>query len=158
MYNIPESIYKNSKKIKELENGVEHAVDVFSREITKVQKKSIKILIIYNNKDLCKIIETYLIQKGHDCICAVDGRNGLSLIECEKFDAVLLGLTMPEFSGYAIIAALEKDGKLKESNIIVLSPVHIPQSEIEDLLKRGVHSYLRLPVKPDVLVRIVETA
>jgi len=158
MYNTTELIYKNSKKIKDLENGVEYDIDAFSREIAKIQKKSLKILIIYNNKDLCKTLETYLIEEGHDCICAVNGRNGLSLIESEKFDIVLLGLMMPEFSRYDIIDILEKNGKLKETNIIVLSSVHIPQSEIEDLLKRGVYSYLRQPVKPDVLLRILENS
>ena len=158
MYNTTELIYKKSEKIKDLENGVEYDIDAFSREIAKIQKKSLKILIIYNNKDLCKTLETYLIKEGHDCICAVNGRNGLSLIESEKFDVVLLGLLMPEFSRYDIIDTLEKNGKLKETNIIVLSSVHIPQSEIEDLLKREVYSYLRQPVKPDVLLRILENS
>ncbi len=157
MYNIPESLYKNGKKIKELANRVEYYTDTSSREITKIQKKSLNTLVIHNNKSLCKIFETYLIREGHDSICAFDGRNALSLIGNKKFDVVLLGLTMPDFSGYDIIDDLEKKGKLKENNIIVLSSVHLSQSEIEDLLKRGVYSYLRLPVKPDVLVRIVET-
>ena len=157
MYNTTELIYKNSKKIMDLENGVEYDIDEFSREISKIQKKSLKILIIYNNKDLCKILETYLIEEGHDCICAVNGRNGLSLIEKEKFDVVLLGLMTPEFSRYDFIDALEKKVKLKETNVIVLSSVDIPQSEIEDLLKRGVYSYLRQPVLPDMLLRILKT-
>jgi len=157
MYDTTELIYENSKKIKESENRLEYTVDAFSKEITKIQKKSLKTIIIHNNKNLCKIFETYLIREGHDSICAFDGRNALSLIENEKFDAVLLGLTMSDFSGYDIIDALEKKGKLKENNIIVLSSVHLSQSEIEDLLKRGVYSYLRLPVKPDVLVKILET-
>lgn len=136
---------------------LEYDIDTFSKEITKIQTKSLKTLIIHNNKDLCKVFETYLIREGYDSICAFDGRNALSLIENEKFDAVLLGLTMSDFSGNDIIDALEKKGKLKENNIIVLSSVHLSQSEIEDLLERGVYSYLRLPVKPDVLVRILET-
>jgi len=157
MYNPTEITYKNGKKIRDLENGVEYDIDAFFREITKIQKKSLNTLIFHNNKNLCKNFETHLIREGHDSICAFDGRHALSLIEKEKFDVVLLGLTMPDFSGYDIIDALEKKGKLKENNIIVLSSVHLSQSEIEDLLKRGVYSYLRLAVKPDVLVRIVET-
>lgn len=116
-----------------------------------------KILIVYHKKDLCQMLDTYLTQKGHDCICAVDGRNGLSLIEKEKFDAVLLGLKMLGFSGYDIIDALEKNGKLKENNIIVFSAAHLSQSEIEDLLKRDVYSYLRMPVKLDVLLKTLGT-
>jgi len=99
---------------------------------------------------------TWLKKEGHDCTC-VDGRNGLSLIETGKFDVVLLDLALPEFRGYDIINVLEKDGKLRKSNIIILSTSHLPQSEIEGLLKRGVFSYLQQPVKPNVLLRILET-
>ena len=73
------------------------------------------------------------------------------------FDAVLLGLTMPNFSGYDAIDALEKSGKLKENKIIIFTANHLSQSEIENLLKRGVYSYLGLPVKLDILLKILET-
>ena len=147
---------RDSDLVRVEKRHVKYDIDEFSKEITKIQKKSLKTLIIHN-KNLCKIFETYLIREGHDSICAFDGRNALSLIESEKFDAVLVGLTMSDFSGYDIIDALEKKGKLKENNIIVLSSVHLSQSEIEDLLERGVYSYLILPVEPDVLVKILET-
>ena len=42
--------------------------------------------------------------------------------------------------------------------IIILSVTQLSQSEIEDLLKRGVYSYLKQPVKPEILLKIVETA
>jgi len=150
-----DKIDSNSERVEK--NHIEYDIDMFSREIIKIRKKSKNILVIYNNRSLCKLFETYLKQEGHDCICAVDGRNGLSLIETEKFDAVLLGIAFPEFSGYDIISILEEDGKLRKSNIIILSASHLPQSEIEDLLKRGIRSYLQQPVKPDVLLRILET-
>jgi len=136
---------------------IEYDIDTFTSEITKIRKNSKNILIIYNNKSLCKMFEAYLKHEGHDCIYAVDGRSGLSLIETKKFDVVLLGLTLPEFSGYDIINVIEKNGKLKKSNIIILSASYLPQSEIENLLKRGICSYLQQPVKPDVLLRILET-
>ena len=147
---------RDSDSVRVEKRHLEYDIDEFAKEITKIQKKSLKILIIYNNKDLCKSIETYLIKEGHDCIYAVIDRNALSLIESEKFDAVLLGTTMQEFSGYDIINALEKKGKLKENNIIVFDVLGLSQSLIEELLKRGVYSYLKLPVKPDVLLRILE--
>jgi len=159
LYNLPlQLIYKNGERVKDLERRIEYDIDIFSNEINKIQKKSKNILVIYNNRSLCKIFEAYLKQEGHDCICAVDGRNGLSLIETGKFDVVLLGLALPEFSGYDIINVLEEDRKLRKSNIIILSASHLPQSEIEELLKRWICSYLQQPVKPDVLLRILETA
>ena len=116
-----------------------------------------KILIAYHNKNICMMLENFLIKMGHDCSCAVDGRNGLSLIEKGKFDAVLLGLTMPNFSGYDVIDALEKSGELKENKIIIFTALHLSQSEIEDFFKRGVYSYFGLPVKLDILLETLET-
>jgi len=116
-----------------------------------------KILIVYHNEAICMNLEDFLTKKGHDCSCAVDGRNGLSFIEKGKFDAVLLGLTMPNFSGYDVIDALEKSGKLKENNIIIFTAPHLSQSEIENFIKRGVYSYFGLPVKLDILLKTLET-
>ena len=62
MYNPTEIKYKNGKKIKDLENGVEYDRDTFSKEITKIQKKSLNTLIFHNNKNLCKNFETHLIR------------------------------------------------------------------------------------------------
>ena len=135
---------------------VESNIDPLPKEIIKIRNKSKNILVIYKNDSLCKMFGTCLKKKGHDCTCVVDGRNGLSLIETGKFDVVLLGLALPEFSGYDIINVLEKNGKLRKSNIIILSVSQISQSEIEDLLKRGVYSYLKQPVKPEILLEIVE--
>lgn len=148
---------RDSDSIRVEKSHMQYDIDAISREITKIQKKSMKILIVNSNESLCKMLETYLIRKGHDCLCAIDGRNGLSLIENEKFDVVLLGLTMPNFNGYDVIDALEKSEKLKKNKIIIFTAVHLSQSEIEDLLKRGVYSYVRQPVKLDVLLRILKT-
>ena len=135
---------------------VESNIDPLPKEIIKIRNKSKNILVIYKNDYLCKMFGTCLKKEGHNCTCVVDGRNGLSLIETGKFDVVLLGLALPEFSGYDIINVLEKNGKLRKSNIIILSASQLSQSEIEDLLKRGVYSYLKQPVKPEILLEIVK--
>ncbi len=116
-----------------------------------------KILVIDSNKTICGMLSDYFTKEGHDCLCAVDGRNGLSLILKEKYDAVLLCLKMPEFSGYDLIDALEEKGKLRESNIIVFTSVHLSESEIKELERRGVCSYLRQPAKLDVILKAIET-
>ena len=159
MYNITTLLKeeRDSDSIRVEKRQLEYDTNTIPREISKIRKKTIKLLIVYNKENLCKMLETSLIKRGLDCIGVVDARIGLSLIEREKFDAVLLDLMMPGFSGYDIIDALEKNGKLKENNIIIFTAVHHSQSEIEDLLERGVYSYLRQPVRLDALVRILET-
>jgi DNA-binding response OmpR family regulator len=84
--------------------------------------------------------------KGHECIPANDGRNGLQLLENEKFDIVTLDIAMPEFSGFDVVDALDKDGKSENQNIIVLTAVPLSDEEEHQLKQKGVKAILRKPV------------
>jgi len=70
-----------------------------------------------------------------------------------------LDLAMPEFDGYAVIKDLEENDMLKDHKIIVFTASTITQEELDDLVKRGVTSYILKPIDIDVLLsKLVETA
>ena len=94
-------------------------INTSTNTINEKDVKTKKMLIVDSNKDLCTMFTKYLIKCGHDCVCAVDPRNGLSLIQKQKFDLILLNLQDQGFNGYDVIDALEKDGGLKENKIFV---------------------------------------
>ncbi len=119
----------------------------------------LNILIIDDNEQITKMLTTFLELKNHNCTITNDGRQGLSLIEEEKFDVVLLDLAMPEFDGYAVIDALESKDLLKSSKIIVFTASTISQQELDKLVSRGVNSYILKPIDIDVLLaKIIEAA
>ena len=70
-----------------------------------------KLLIIDDTKSITDMLCSYLELKGHECVPANDGRNGLQLLENENFDIVTLDIAMPEFSGFDVMDTLNKDGK-----------------------------------------------
>jgi len=115
-----------------------------------------KVLIIEDNKDLATMLSRILEVNRHNCIVSNDGKNGLSLLQSGKFDAVVLDLGMPEFTGFDVIDALEKDGRLKEQKIIVLTAKDLPKEEIEELKRRGVHACFKKPVSMDVLAEALQ--
>ena len=104
---------------------------------------------------LTKALSKFLSANGYEHTVSHDGREGLKLIQEEKFDKILLDMSMPEFSGYDILDSLEKSGKIKELNIIVFSASSISNSEIEEFKKRGI-SFLKKPVKLDELLKELE--
>ncbi|CUR51014.1 CheY-like receiver [Nitrosotalea devaniterrae] len=112
-----------------------------------------KILVVDDNKSICNMLQKFLEIKGHDCTVSLDGRNALDLMLHQKFDFVILDLTMPEFSGYDVIEELEKNGKVEEQNIILLTAASLTTDIINSLLKRGVKSCLKKPITPDVLLK-----
>lgn len=112
-----------------------------------------KILVIDDNESIARMLKTFLELRGHECIPNLNGRNALDLMMREIFDAVILDLAMPEFSGYDIIDALEKNGRIKDQNIIVLTATSsVGTDEANSLLKKGVKSILKKPVTPEVLL------
>ena len=115
-----------------------------------------KILLIDDNKSLTKALSKFLSAKGYEHTVSNGGREGLKLIQEQKFDKILLDLSMPEFSGHDVINSLEKSRKIKELKIIVFSALSISDSDIEQFKKRGIVSFLKKPVKLDELLKELE--
>ena len=116
-----------------------------------------KILLIDDNESMTNAICKAIELKGYQCKPSNDGREGLKLIQEERFDKILLDLSMPEFSGYDILDSLGNSEKIKELKIIVFTAASISDEEIKKLKDRGIISFLKKPVKLDELIKEVET-
>lgn len=115
-----------------------------------------RVLIIDDNPDITKLVSSYMAMNNHECHTANDGRNGLNLIENQSYDVVLLDLAMPSFSGTDIIHELANKDKLKDQKVVIFTATSKPDSEIDQLIKLGVHSCLKKPIDPDELVSYLE--
>jgi len=114
-----------------------------------------KILGIDDNEDLLEVCETVLISDGHEFTGISNGKEGLQALKDKKFDAVLLDLSMPEFSGMDVIDALVKDGIMDKQKVIIFTATTPTKEEIEIFLEKGGHSILKKPIDPDDLSKFV---
>jgi len=115
------------------------------------------ILAIDDNEDILNLLKTVLTSKGHNFTQASNGKDGIKLIEGQRFDAILLDLAMPEFSGLDVIESLKKIGKIGYQNIILFTASSATDKEIDVLLKYdGIKSCIRKPVDINVLIKKVE--
>ena len=125
----------------------------------KEEMKKLDILIVDDNEQITKMLTTFLELKEHKCTVANDGKEGLSIIKENNHDVVLLDLAMPEFDGYSVIKDLEESNTLKDHKIIVFTASTITQEELDELVSRGVTSYILKPIDIDVLhSKLIETA
>ncbi len=111
-----------------------------------------RILLIDDNEKITKMLSTFLRLNGHECVVTNEGKAGIDLINGQKFDVILLDLAIPQFSGYDIIDAIEKEGKLREYNIIVFTASSISKEKIDDLVTRGIKDYILKPTDLDELL------
>jgi len=115
------------------------------------------ILGIDDNEDILKLLKTVLTSKGHDFTQVGNGKDGVKLIEEQNFDAVLLDLAMPEFSGLDVVESLKKSNKLKDQKIIIFTASSATDKEIGELLQNeGVASCIRKPVDIKILIKKIE--
>ncbi|MDH3676779.1 MAG: response regulator [Nitrosopumilus sp.] len=112
-----------------------------------------KVLLIDDNQDITGLLSKFFRIEGFENVVTNDPRNGLERIKKEKYDVILLDISMPEFSGWDIIHALEKEKILKDQKIIIFSADSFTKSKVNALLKKkGIHGYLEKPIQLDKLL------
>jgi len=92
-----------------------------------------------------------------ECDVSNGGRNGLSLIESNNYDAVILDISMPEFSGIDVVNALNESGKIKENKIIIMTASVQGDEDLAHLKEKGVHTILKKPVEIDALLSTIKS-
>ena len=118
--------------------------------------KQMKILIIDDDKKIANMYKTVLETNEMQVTVSLGGKKGLELIEKGGYDAILLDIAMPDFSGYDVMDALEKKGKLQEHKIIIVTASVLSDDAIDDLKKRGVFDILPKPVAISTLLNAVK--
>ncbi len=117
---------------------------------------AMRVCIIDDNTSITGMFSKLLKMEGHEVVVANDGRTGLSLLENDKFDATILDISMPEFSGIDVVDALNESGRIKEQNIVILTASSSSNEELDKLKTKGVREILKKPLQLDSLVATLE--
>lgn len=67
-----------------------------------------KILIVDDDKEMCKEIKEVLCDEGYDVSMSHDGLEGYSLIKEGGFDLVLLDVRLPHMNGLEILKSVRE--------------------------------------------------
>ncbi len=114
-----------------------------------------KILGIDDNEDLLNLCRVVLTSDGHEYTGINNGREGLETIKNEKFDVVLLDLSMPKFSGMDVMNALVEENIMNKQKVVIFTAMSPTKKELDQFLEKGAHSVLRKPFDPDILSEFV---
>ncbi len=121
-----------------------------------VVQDTMKVCIIDDSQSFTGLFSKLLKREGHKVVVASDGRTGLSLLENDKFDATILDISMPEFSGIDVVDALNKSGRIKEQKVVILTASSSSNEELDKLKEKGVREILKKPLQLDSLVATLE--
>jgi len=115
---------------------------------------SLRILTIDDSKTMRDMLMLTLVDAGFDVIQAVDGQDGIDMLEKEKVDVVITDINMPRMDGYEVVRQLRMRPEHKTTPILVLTT----ESELEKKSMGrdvGATGWMVKPFDPDRLVETV---
>ena len=101
-----------------------------------------KILVIDDERSIRNTIKEILEYEKYQVLAAVDGSEGLELIEQTSFDAILCDIKMPEMDGMEVLG---KALKMTDSPIIMISG-HGNIDIAVEAIKKGAFDYISKPL------------
>lgn len=91
--------------------------------MTTPVSRSKKILVIDDEPDVVRYLETLLQDNGYSTVSAGNGREGLEKMRAERPDLVCLDITMPETSGIRFYRETSQDPELAKTPVVVVTAV-----------------------------------
>ncbi len=114
-----------------------------------------KILIVDDIEDNRDILARRLKKRGYLYDMAENGAIALNKITQEKFDLVLLDITMPEIDGYTVLKTIKSDNVLRNIPVIMISAITEMDSIIR-CIEMGAEDYLTKPFNATLLYARVQ--
>ena len=110
-----------------------------------------RILVVDDDKQIVRLVQSYLEQAGFAVLTAYDGAAALRTIRTERPDLVVLDLMLPDQDGWSITRSVRADASQANLPIIMLT------ARVEDTdkivgLELGADDYMAKPFNPRELV------
>lgn len=113
-----------------------------------------RILVVDDDKDIVRLLRSYLEKEGFTVLFAYDGTSALHTLRREKPDLLVLDLMLPDKDGWEITRLIRHDRLLQALPIIMLT------ARVEDTdkvvgLEMGADDYVTKPFNPrEVVARV----
>ena len=120
-----------------------------------MENEPIRLLLIDDEERFLSTTQKLLAKKGMHILTAANGTIGLSLLENNPVDVVVLDVKMPGMSGTGILKKIRK--QFPDTEVIMLTGHATVQSAVGGI-KQGAYDYLMKPCDIDVLAEKIRAA
>ena len=115
-----------------------------------------KVLLIDDNDEITGMISFFLDSNNTSCKIANDGKDGLERIKSEKYDMILLDLSIPQFSGFDIFVYLKQNDLLKTNNVLLFTSSNTSRENNQEMVEAGIKGILKKPISIDLIIETIE--
>ncbi len=117
-------------------------------------QKGLRILAGEDNAVNQAVLKAFLDQRGHRTLFAADGLETVAAFKRDKFDVVLMDISMPRLDGPEAmrqIRFLERELVAGRPTPIIAISAHAMRQQIEEFLEMGFDGYVTKPIRAQEL-------
>jgi len=117
---------------------------------------AVRIVCIEDDPQIIELVRMILGRKGFQVIGAAGGQEGLTLVQAQRPDLILLDLMMPDLDGWEVYRRLKEDPVLAAVPVVVVTARAQDIDRVLGLHVAHVDDYLTKPFTPKQLTDSVE--
>jgi DNA-binding response OmpR family regulator len=113
-----------------------------------------KILIVDDDPDIRQALKLRLRANHFDTVQAVDGYSAIAQAYKEQPDLIILDLGLPAGDGYVVLDRLQRDDRLSNIPVVVLT-ARDPQSSELRAVRSGAAAFFQKPADNTELLAVI---
>ena len=114
-----------------------------------------RILVVEDDREISRLIETCLKVEGYDVFIADNGQDALKVAAVEPLDLILMDVMMPQMDGMDALKRLKEDEKTAGIPVVMLT-AKTASEEIVQSLQAGADLHLIKPFTCSELTTIIQ--
>ena len=127
-----------------------------TEELTKVVKNWV-VLVVDNEQDNISVVEKVLSFEGAKVYTALNGLEGLDVLEIVTPTFILLDLSMPVMDGWEMLAKVRANPVIAHLPVIALT-AHAMDGDRDRTLEAGFDGYIAKPFRINTLLNTIQTS
>jgi DNA-binding response OmpR family regulator len=113
------------------------------------------LLIVEDDPDILKLLQTTLTFRGYRVITARNGREGLDIIRAERPAIVIADIMMPKLDGFGLVHRLRLAPETRDIPVVFITATYVAPEDKEFALDIGATRFLQKPVDLDAFLKTV---
>ncbi len=114
------------------------------------------LLVVEDDPDILKLLDTTLKFKGHRVVTAHNGRDGLEVIQRERPAIVITDIMMPKLDGFGLVHRLRINPATRDIPVVLITATYVTLEDREFALNIGATRFLQKPVDLEKLLKTID--
>jgi DNA-binding response OmpR family regulator len=114
------------------------------------------LLIVEDDPDIRKLLETTLRFKGYRVVTAQNGREALEIIQRERPALVVADIMMPQLDGFGLVHRMRINPETRGVPVVFITATYVSPEDRDFSRRIGATRFIQKPVEIDVFLSTIE--